>query len=482
MESESLCLHAGYTPGNGEPRVLPITQSTTFTYESTEAVARLFDLQDEGFFYSRLGNPTIDAVERKIAALEGGAGALCTASGQSANLLAILNLAHSGDHVISTSSIYGGTFNLFGVTLKKMGVEVSFVDQTAPDADIEKLIRPTTRAIFGETLTNASLDVLDIRRMAALAHRHGLPLIVDNTFATPILCRPFEFGADIVVHSTSKYMDGHAVQLGGVIVDSGSFDWTRGRFPEFTEPDPSYHGLIYTQAFGKAAYIVKARVQLMRDLGCCQTPQGAFYTNLGLETLPLRMRQHCADGADNFLADLFITLLRDDLHDIQQLETRLTDLEQAVLSDETDGFLKQMSAIRKQLHRNNRFYAQLSDFASSLLEEAADLFDRHSTRRWNYFLRKVEHLRDETRLLHEYASQISSEYQAQVDIMQNQVMKLLTIVTTIFLPLSLLAGWYGMNFDGMPELRWAWGYPVLIVAAVVIVLALIRFFKRRKWL
>lgn len=296
MESESLCLHAGYTPGNGEPRVLPITQSTTFTYESTEAVARLFDLQDEGFFYSRLGNPTIDAVERKIAALEGGAGALCTASGQSANLLAILNLAHSGDHVISTSSIYGGTFNLFGVTLKKMGVEVSFVDQTAPDADIEKLIRPTTRAIFGETLTNASLDVLDIRRMAALAHRHGLPLIVDNTFATPILCRPFEFGADIVVHSTSKYMDGHAVQLGGVIVDSGSFDWTRGRFPEFTEPDPSYHGLIYTQAFGKAAYIVKARVQLMRDLGCCQTPQGAFYTNLGLETLPLRMRQHCANA------------------------------------------------------------------------------------------------------------------------------------------------------------------------------------------
>lgn len=296
MKSESLCLHAGYTPGNGESRVLPITQSTTFTYASTEAVARLFDLEDEGFFYTRLANPTVDAVERKIAALEGGAGALCTASGQSANLLAILNLARNGDHVISTSSIYGGTFNLFAVTLKKMGIDVSFVDQTSPDAAIERHIRPTTRAIFGETLTNASLDVLDIRRMAALAHRHGLPLIVDNTFATPILCRPFEFGADIIVHSTSKYMDGHAVQLGGVVVDGGRFDWTQGRFPEFTEPDPSYHGLIYTRAFGKAAFIAKARVQLMRDLGCCQTPQGAFYTNLGLETLPLRMRQHCANA------------------------------------------------------------------------------------------------------------------------------------------------------------------------------------------
>ena len=236
MEPESLCLHGGYTPGNGEPRVLPIAQSTTFTYESTAAVARLFDLQDEGFFYTRLANPTIDAVERKIAELEGGVGALCTASGQA------------------------------------------------------------TRAIFGETLTNPSLDVLDIERMAALAHRHGLPLIVDNTFATPILCRPFDFGADIVVHSTTKYMDGHAVQMGGVIVDSGRFDWTQGRFPEFTEPDASYHGLIYTQTFGKAAYIVKARVQLMRDLGCCQTPQGAFYLNLGLETLPLRMRQHCANA------------------------------------------------------------------------------------------------------------------------------------------------------------------------------------------
>ena len=296
MEPESLCLHGGYTPGNGEPRVLPIAQSTTFTYESTAAVARLFDLQDEGFFYTRLANPTIDAVERKIAELEGGVGALCTASGQAANLLAILNVARSGDHIISTASIYGGTFNLFAVTLKKMGIEVTFVDQTAPDAEIEKAIRPDTRAIFGETLTNPSLDVLDIERMAALAHRHGLPLIVDNTFATPILCRPFDFGADIVVHSTTKYMDGHAVQMGGVIVDSGRFDWTQGRFPEFTEPDASYHGLIYTQTFGKAAYIVKARVQLMRDLGCCQTPQGAFYLNLGLETLPLRMRQHCANA------------------------------------------------------------------------------------------------------------------------------------------------------------------------------------------
>ena len=282
MEPESLCLHGGYTPGNGEPRVLPIAQSTTFTYESTAAVARLFDLQDEGFFYTRLANPTIDAVERKIAELEGGVGALCTASGQAANLLAIL--------------IYGGTFNLFAVTLKKMGIEVTFVDQTAPDAEIEKAIRPETRAIFGETLTNPSLDVLDIERMAALAHRHGLPLIVDNTFATPILCRPFDFGADIVVHSTTKYMDGHAVQMGGVIVDSGRFDWTQGRFPEFTEPDASYHGLIYTQTFGKAAYIVKARVQLMRDLGSTQSPQSAFLLNLGLESLHLRMTQHCANA------------------------------------------------------------------------------------------------------------------------------------------------------------------------------------------
>ena len=296
MKTESLCLHAGYEPENGEPRVVPIAQSTTFRYESTAAVARLFDLEDAGFFYTRLGNPTVDAVERKIVALEGGVGALCTSSGQAANLLALLNVARSGDHIVSTSRIYGGTFNLFAVTLKKFGIEVTFVDQTAADEELEKAFRPNTKAVFGEILTNPSMDVLDIERFAGLAHRHGLPLIVDSTFATPVLCRPFEYGADIVVHSTTKYMDGHAVQMGGVIVDSGNFDWTGGKFPEFTEPDPSYHGLVYTEAFGRAAFIVKARVQLMRDIGCCQSPQGAFYINQGLETLPLRMERHCRNA------------------------------------------------------------------------------------------------------------------------------------------------------------------------------------------
>lgn len=296
MKIESQCLHAGYTPANGQPRVLPIAQSTTFKYASTDDVARLFDLAEAGFFYTRLANPTVDAVEQKIAALEGGVGAMCTSSGQAASMVAILNLAQSGDHIISTSNIYGGTFNLFAVTLKKLGIDVSFVDQTSSDAEIEKFIRPTTRAFFGETLTNPSMDVLDIERFACLAHKHGLPLIVDNTFATPVLCRPFEHGADIVLHSTTKYMDGHALQVGGVIVDSGNFDWSNDRFPEFTRPDPSYHGLVYTEAFGRAAYIVKARVQLMRDMGCCQSPQGAFYINQGLETLPLRMEKHCRNA------------------------------------------------------------------------------------------------------------------------------------------------------------------------------------------
>ncbi|WP_165174828.1 O-acetylhomoserine aminocarboxypropyltransferase/cysteine synthase family protein [Desulfovibrio sp. ZJ369] len=296
MELESLCLHAGYTPENGEPRVVPIAQSTTFKYASTAEVAKLFDLDEAGFFYTRLGNPTVDAVEQKIAALEGGVGALCTSSGQAASMLAVLNLAQSGDHIVSASSIYGGTFNLFAVTLKKLGIEVTFVDQRAPDSELEKVFRPNTRAVFGETLTNPSLDVLDIERFAHLAHKHGLPLIVDNTFATPVLCRPFAFGADIIVHSTTKYMDGHALQVGGVIVDSGNFDWTSGKFSEFTEPDDSYHGLVYTRTFGKAAYIVKARVQLMRDMGCCQSPQGAFYINQGLETLPLRMERHCRNA------------------------------------------------------------------------------------------------------------------------------------------------------------------------------------------
>ncbi|MBQ9452222.1 MAG: O-acetylhomoserine aminocarboxypropyltransferase/cysteine synthase [Desulfovibrio sp.] len=296
MKTESLCLHAGYSPSNGAPRVLPIVQSTTFKYATTAEVARLFDLAEAGFFYTRLGNPTVDAVEKKIAALEGGVGALCTSSGQAASMLAVLNVAGCGDHIVSAASIYGGTFNLFAVTLKKLGIEVTFVDQQAPDVALEKVFRPNTRAVFGETLSNPSMDVLDIERFAALAHRHNVPLIIDNTFATPILCRPFAFGADIVVHSTTKYMDGHALQMGGVIVDSGNFDWSAGNYPELTEPDASYHGLVYAQAFGKAAYIAKARAQLMRDMGCCQSPQGAFYINQGLETLAVRMERHCRNA------------------------------------------------------------------------------------------------------------------------------------------------------------------------------------------
>lgn len=292
MELETKCLHAGYEPANGEPRVAPIVQSTTFRYTSTEEIARLFDLEESGFFYTRLGNPTVDAVERKIASLEGGVGALCTSSGQAANLMAILNLARAGDHILSATNIYGGTFNLFSVILKRFGIDCTFVDQNESADEIKKYIRPETRLIFGETIANPALSVLDIARMAAIAHDAGLPLVVDNTFATPALCRPFTHGADIVTHSTTKYMDGHAVQMGGVIVDSGNFDWENGKFPEFTEPDASYHGLVYTKAFGREAYIVKARVQLMRDLGACQSPQGAFYVNLGLETLPIRMERH----------------------------------------------------------------------------------------------------------------------------------------------------------------------------------------------
>ena len=299
MKTESLCLHAGYTPKNGEPRVLPIVQSTTFTYDSTAEVAKLFDLETSGFFYTRLGNPTVDAVEQKIAALEGGVGALCTSSGQAANLIAILNLARSGDHVVSMASIYGGTFNLFAVTLKKMGIEVTFVDQRADDAEIEKAIRPNTRAVFGETLTNPSMDVLDIERIAALAHRHGLPLIVDNTFATPVLCRPFDFGADIVVHSTTKYMDGHGAAVGGAIVDSGKFDWMAHaeKFPGLCTPDDSYHGITYAERFGKeGAFITKATAQLMRDFGSTQSPMSAYMLNLGLESLHVRMQRHCENG------------------------------------------------------------------------------------------------------------------------------------------------------------------------------------------
>ncbi|MCR5169107.1 MAG: O-acetylhomoserine aminocarboxypropyltransferase/cysteine synthase [Desulfovibrio sp.] len=293
MKLESQCIHAGYEPKNGEPCALPIAQSTTFRYTSTAEVAKLFDLTEAGFFYSRLGNPTVDAVERKVAELEGGVGALATSSGQAASLTAILTICKAGDHLVASSSIYGGTFNLLGVTLKRFGIDVTFVDQNAPSEELEKAFRPSTKCVFGETIANPALTVFDIERFAKLAHAHKVPLIVDNTFATPYLCRPFEWGADIVVHSTTKYLDGHAVQVGGIVVDSGNFDWTNGNFPEFTEPDDSYHGTVYVRDFGKAAFIVKARAQIMRDLGCCQTAQGAFYVNLGIQTLPVRMERHC---------------------------------------------------------------------------------------------------------------------------------------------------------------------------------------------
>ena len=297
MRPETMCIQAGYEPKNGSPRALPIYQSTTFTFDSTEHVGALFDLTAGDAFYTRLGNPTTDCVEKKIAALEGGVGALCTSSGQAASMLAVMNIAEAGDHIIASSAIYGGTFNLLGVTLKKFGVDVTFVDGDAPLEPLQKEIRPNTKAVFGETIANPALHVLDIEKFAALAHNNGIPLIVDNTFATPILCRPFAFGADIIVHSTTKYMDGHAVQMGGVIVDSGKFDWgASGKFPGLTEPDESYHGLRYTESFGAAAYITKARVQLMRDMGTCQTPMGAFLLDLGLQTLPLRIRQHSSNA------------------------------------------------------------------------------------------------------------------------------------------------------------------------------------------
>lgn len=292
-----MCIQAGYEPKNGSPRALPIYQSTTFTFDSTEHVGALFDLTAGDAFYTRLGNPTTDCVEKKIAALEGGVGALCTSSGQAASMLSVMNIANAGDHIVVASAVYGGTFNLFGVTLKKFGVDVTFIDGDAPLEQLQKEIRPNTKAVFGETIANPALHVLDIEKFAALAHNNGIPLIVDNTFATPILCRPFDFGADIIVHSTTKYMDGHAVQMGGVIVDSGKFDWgASGKFPGLTEPDESYHGLRYTESFGAAAYITKARVQLMRDMGTCQTPMGAFLLDLGLQTLPLRIRQHSSNA------------------------------------------------------------------------------------------------------------------------------------------------------------------------------------------
>lgn len=272
---------------------MPIVQSTTFRFDSTKAIADLFDLKTSDYFYTRLGNPTCGHVEEKIAALEGGVGAMLTSSGQAATLTVVLTIAKAGDHILCSSTVYGGTFNLMAVTFKRMGIDVTFFEQSESDEEIEAKIQENTKAVFGETIANPALTIFDIERFAKLAHKHHLPLIVDNTFATPCLCKPFEFGADIVVHSTTKYLDGHAVQVGGCVVDSGNFDWAgSGRFPEFTTPDDSYHGLVYTKAFGKAAFIVKARVQIMRDLGCCQTAQGAFYLNLGIETLPLRIVKH----------------------------------------------------------------------------------------------------------------------------------------------------------------------------------------------
>lgn len=298
LRPETLCVQAGWAPKKGEPRVLPIYQSTTFKYETSEQMAKLFDLEEAGFFYTRLQNPTNEAVARKIAELEGGVAAILTSSGQAASFFAVFNICEAGDHIVSASAIYGGTYNLFAVTFRKMGIEVTFVDQDAPAEEIAKAFRPNTKAFFAETISNPTLCVLDIRKMADIAHAHGVPLIVDNTFATPINCRPFEWGADIVTHSTTKYMDGHAAAVGGVIVDSGNFDWEAhaDKFPGLTQPDESYHGLTYTKAFGKMAYMTKATAQLMRDLGSIQSPQNAFLLNLGLETLHLRVPRHCENA------------------------------------------------------------------------------------------------------------------------------------------------------------------------------------------
>ncbi len=292
MKPETKCIQEGYKPQNGEPRVLPIYQSTTYKYDSSEHLGKLFDLAAPGHMYSRISNPTLACVEEKIASLEGGVGAMLTSAGQAASLISILNICTAGDHVVSSASIYGGTFNLFAVTMKRFGIDFTFVDVDATEEEIQKAFTPKTKAVFGETIANPALTVLDIEKFAKIAHKNNVPLIVDNTFATPILCRPFEYGADIVIHSTTKYMDGHAAVVGGVIVDSGKFDWTNGNFPAFTEPDESYHGVVYTKDFGNAAYITKARVQLMRDLGSIISPNSAFLLNLGLETLALRIERH----------------------------------------------------------------------------------------------------------------------------------------------------------------------------------------------
>ncbi len=298
MNVETKCLHAGYEPGNGEPRQLPIYQSTTWKYNSSDDMGKLFDLEASGYFYTRLQNPTNDMVAAKIAAMEGGVAGMLTSSGQAANFFALFNICETGSHIVASSAIYGGTYNLLGVTMKKMGIDVTFVDQTLSEEELQKAFRPNTRAVFGETITNPTVSVLDIEKFARLAHKNGVPLIVDNTFATPVNCRPIEFGADIVTHSTTKYMDGHATGVGGAIVDSGNFDWMAhaDKYPGMTTPDESYHGLVYAEKFGKLGYITKATSQLMRDLGSIQSPQNAFYLNNGLESLHVRMSRHCENA------------------------------------------------------------------------------------------------------------------------------------------------------------------------------------------
>ncbi len=298
MKIETKCVQGGWTPHKGEPRQVPVYQSTTFKYDTSDEMGKLFDLEAEGYFYTRLQNPTNDAVAEKICQMEGGAAAMLTSSGQAANFFAIFNICEAGDHFIASSSIYGGTYNLFGVTMKKMGIECTFVDQTLSKEELSKYFKPNTKLVFGETITNPTVSVLDIEKFADLAHSHGVPLIVDNTFATPVNCQPFKFGADIVTHSTTKYMDGHAVGVGGCIVDSGNFDWMKyaDKYPGLTTPDESYHGITYAERFGKGAYITKATAQLMRDLGSIQSPQNAFYLNIGLESLHLRMKKHCENA------------------------------------------------------------------------------------------------------------------------------------------------------------------------------------------
>ena len=307
LNKETLCVQSGWTPKKGESRILPIYQSTTFKYDTSAQMADLFDLKADGYFYTRLQNPTNDAVAAKIAALEGGVAAMLTSSGQAANFYAIFNICEAGDHFVSSSAIYGGTYNLFSVTMKKLGIEVTFIDPDASEEEIDKAFRPNTKALFGETISNPTCHVTDIRKFADIAHKHGVPFIIDNTFATPVLCRPFEFGADIVTHSTTKYMDGHAMTVGGCIVDSGNFDWMShaDKFPGLCAPDESYHGLAYAESFGKMAYITKATAQLMRDLGSIQSPENAFLLNLGLESLHLRMQRHCenAQKVAEFLRD-----------------------------------------------------------------------------------------------------------------------------------------------------------------------------------